>query len=99
MTSDPHAVLRDRVFARVLEGPGETDRAIRAAAAEGRGVPAELQALVDKVHRHAYKVTDDDLARLSARYTDDQLFEIVVSAALGASRNRLLAGLEALDDA
>ena len=99
MTSDPHAVLRDRVLESVLNGPGETDRAIRTAAADGRGVPAELQALVDKVHRHPYKVMDDDLARLSARYTDDQLFEIVVSAALGASRNRLLAGLEALDDA
>jgi hypothetical protein len=44
-------------------------------------------------------VTDDDVARLQPTYGDDRLFEIIVSAALGASRRRLLAGLEALDEA
>jgi hypothetical protein len=44
-------------------------------------------------------VTDDDMARAQAKHGDDQMFEIVVSAALGASRQRLLAGLEALDKA
>jgi hypothetical protein len=97
--TDPHARLRDRVLQEVLEGAGESDPAIRKAAADGTGVPADLQALVDKIHRHAYKVTDDDIARLKTKYDDDQMFEIVVSAALGASRIRLLAGLEALDEA
>lgn len=97
--TDPYASLRDRVLQIVLEGPGESDPAIRSAAADGSGVPADLQALVDKIHRHAYKVTDDDVARLQAKYGDDQMFEIVVSAALGASRQRLFAGLEALDKA
>src|SRR5712671_5340244 len=95
VTSDPHAELRDRAFGAVFDGPGEADSALRRGAAEGKGVPAELQALVDKIHRHAYKVTDDDLARLRTTYSDDQLFEIVVSAALGASRQRLFAGLAA----
>lgn len=99
MLTDPHAGLRDRVLHGVLEGAGESDPATRRAAAEGSGVPADLQALVDKIHRHAYKVTDDDIARLQAKYGDDRMFEIVVSAALGASRNRLFAGLAALDDA
>ena len=94
---DPHAGLRDTVLETVLKGPGESFPAIRLAAADGTGVPADLQALVDKIHRHAYKVTDDDLSRVQAKYGDDQMFEIVVSAALGASRQRLLAGLEALD--
>ncbi len=96
---DPHAILRDRVLASVLEGRGESDPAIRSAAADGEGVPPELQSLVEKIHRHAYKVTDEDIARLQGRYSDDQLFEIVVSTALGASRKRLLAGLEALEEA
>ena len=99
MTTDPYGQLRDGVLDRVLNGEGESDPSIRRAAAEGRGVPADLQALVDKIHRHAYKVTDDDITRLRAKYDDDQMFEIVVSAALGASRQRLLAGLEALDEA
>jgi alkylhydroperoxidase family enzyme len=99
MTTDPHASLRDTVLRRVLQGPGESDPTIRAAAADGAGVPADLKTLVDKIHRHAYKVTDDDVAQLQSKYGDDQLFEIVVSSALGASRQRLLAGLKALDQA
>ncbi len=99
VVTDPHAPLRDRVLQEVLQGAGDTDPAIRRAAADGSGLPADLQALVDKIHRHAYRVTDDDVARPQAKYGDDRMFEIVVSAALGASLNRLLAGLEALDKA
>jgi alkylhydroperoxidase family enzyme len=97
--TDTHAALRDRVLDRVLNGPGESDPAIRNAAAEGSNVPSDLQTLVDKIHRHAYKVTDEDVARVQPKYGDDQLFEIVVSAAIGASRQRLLAGLAALEQA
>ena len=96
---DPHAGLRDLVLETVLKGPGESLPAIRQAAADGRGVPADLQALVDKIHSHAYKVTDDDISNAQAKYGDDQMFEIVVSAALGASRQRLLTGLKALSEA
>ena len=99
LTADPHAELRDRVMRTVLEGPGESDPAVRRAAWERAGVPAVLQALVEKIHRHAYKVTDEDLAALQATYGDDRLFEIVVSAAVGASRQRLDAGLRALEEA
>jgi hypothetical protein len=100
VTPDPHAALRDEVLESVLRSDGESDPAVRsAAAAQDAGVPAELKALVDKVHRHAYKVTDDDVERVQAKYGDDQMFEIIVSAALGASRKRLLAGLAALDEA
>ena len=99
MPTDPHAASRDRVFRTVIEGPGESEIAVRRAAAEDVGVPAELATLVDKIHRHAYKVTDEDLSRLRLTYSDDQLFEIVVSAALGASRIRLAAGLAALEKA
>jgi hypothetical protein len=97
--TNPHAGLRDRALQSVLQGAGESDPAIRRAAAEGSGIPADLQALVDKIHRHAYRVTDDDMARLQAKYGDDEMFVSVVSAALGASWKRLLAGLEALGDA
>jgi hypothetical protein len=96
---DPHAGLRDRVLASVLQGPGESNPALRASVADGSEVPSDLHGLVDKIHRHAYQVTDADIAPLQAKYGDDPMFEIVVSASLGASRNRLLAGLEALDKA
>ena len=99
MITDPHAHLRDRVLESVLRGPGESDPAIRNAAAEGTGLPDDLQPLIDKVHAHAYKVTDEDIALLQATHGDDRMFEVIVSAALGASRMRLLAGLRALEEA
>ena len=99
MTTDPHASLRDAVFRTVMDGVGESDVSVRRAAADGTGVPAELQPLIDKIHAHAYRVTDNDIAQLRSNYGDDRLFEIIVAAALGASRQRLFAGLKALDDA
>ena len=97
--SDPHASLRDRVLNRVLLGAGDVEPGLRQAAASGTGVPADLQSLIDKVHRHAYKVTDEDIAAAQQKYGDDAMFEIVVSAALGAANQRLLAGLRALSEA
>ena len=84
---------------RVLNGPGESDPALRNAAANGAGLPADLQPLVDKIHAHAYKVTDQDVAGPQGKLGDDRMFELIVSAALGASRRRLDAGLKALEDA
>jgi hypothetical protein len=93
---DPHAHLRDAVLDQVLTGPGESDSALRKAAAANSALPADLQSLVAKVHAHAYKVTDSDVAQLQRTHSEDELFEIIVSAALGASQKRLLAGLDAL---
>jgi hypothetical protein len=97
--NDPHATIRDDVFRQVFDGPGKSEPSIRQAAAENVAVPPDLQPLVDKIHADAYRVTDDDVARLRAQYDDDQLFEIIVSAALGASRERLLLALTALEEA
>jgi hypothetical protein len=96
---DPHASLRELVLQNVLEGPGETNPTLRKSVAEATFVPKALKALVDKIHRHAYKVTDEDISKPQAKYGDDQMFEIVVSASLGASQIRLMAGLAALDEA
>lgn len=96
----------------VLTAPGDTDlqlrRAIEARASASGGytgdeeveVPVELQTYVDKVALNAYKVTDanvEDLLR--AGYSEDAIFEITLSAALGAGVARLAQGLEALKGA
>ncbi len=96
---DPHAALRDEVMRTVLEGPGETAPALRQAVAAGHGVPADLAELVAKIQRHAYTVTDEDVARLQALHGDDRMFEIIVSATLGAARHRLARGRAALEEA
>jgi len=96
---DPHAELRNQVLGQVLNGPGQTEPALRNTAAANSGVPVELRALIDNIHAHAYRVTERDITRLKGSYDEDELFEIVVSAALGASRKRLLAGLDAVEGA
>jgi alkylhydroperoxidase family enzyme len=82
---------------RVLERPGTLDPAIRRAAASGGELPDPLAAYADTVRRHAYKVTDADVAGLlAAGYSEDQIFELTVAAAYGASRRRLDAGMAAM---
>jgi alkylhydroperoxidase family enzyme len=97
-STDPHAPGMQRLADAVLAGPGTLDPSIRRAAAEGVDVPEALRAYLDKVARHAYKVTDEDVeALLAAGYSEDQIFEATVSCALGAGLRRLEAGLSAID--
>src|SRR5437879_769844 len=92
----------DGVLTKPGQAPGELRRAVfaRAARLGGSGpedVPPALAAYVDKVARHAYRVIDEDLATLQrAGHSDDALFEVTVSAALGAALGRLERGLAAL---
>jgi alkylhydroperoxidase family enzyme len=82
---------------RLLDGPGSLDPAARRAAADGGPVPEDLSAYVEKVRRHANKVTDEDVrGLLDAGWSEDQIFELTVAAAYGAARRRLNAGLGAM---
>jgi len=82
----------------VVDGPGSTDSALRRQVASGQPT-SELTILVQKIRDHAYKVTDDDMDALRAHYTEDQLFELMVAAAVGAAEYRLKAALAALEEA
>lgn len=90
--------LRRATAAAVKEGPGVTPPSLRQAVARGEP-PEELRALVEKIRRHAWRVTDEDVDALRARYDEDALFEIIVAAAVGAAEARLEAGLRALGEA
>lgn len=80
----------------VLESPGVTDAKLRWAVAHHRTdeTPAALAVYTGKVRHHAYQVTDADVAALkSAGYSEDAIFELTASAALGAALLRLERGL------
>jgi hypothetical protein len=95
--ADSHSNLRRALEERVLRGPGHTTSELRqAAAGSNASLPEDLRALVEKVHRHAYKITDEEIAALKQNYSDDQLFELIVAAAVGAAGQRLDAALSAL---
>jgi len=86
--------LRRAVFARAF-GPHPLSGTARGTGAED--IAPDLAGYVDKVARHAYTVTDEDLAALQrAGNSDDVLFEATVAAALGAALGRLERGLSAL---
>jgi hypothetical protein len=60
-------------------------------------VPGELTAYLDQVVCHAERTTDGDVERLKERgYSEDQIFELTLCAALGAGLARLNRGLSAL---
>ena len=77
------------LFSRVVGGEGTLDTEVRLAIANETAVPDEFQTLTQKVHKHAYRVTDEDIqALLEAGYHQEDVFEAVVSGAVGASVNR-----------
>jgi alkylhydroperoxidase family enzyme len=90
--------IRKAVVTRVLEGAGKASADQRKAAFGNAGVAHAAAGLIDKVTRHAYKVTDEDVAGAKqAGLTEDELFELSVAAALGESDRQLAAALAALD--
>jgi alkylhydroperoxidase family enzyme len=70
---------------------------LRAAAQPDRPAPPEFSTYLDKVRRAAYTVTDSDVQALKdAGFSEDEIFEQTVSAAVAAGLERLDAGLGAL---
>jgi alkylhydroperoxidase family enzyme len=104
-----YATYTEHLIDAVLHSPGETAPALRRAVQEQSirlsccssqpvsQVPPELVTYIEKVTLHAYKITDEDIEVLRmAGYSEDAIFEITLSAALGAGMARLECGLVAL---
>ena len=70
---------------------------LREAAQPDRPAPPEFAAYLEKVRNAAYTVTDADVQALKdAGYSDDEIFEQTVAAAVGAGFHRLEKGLACL---
>src|SRR5436309_568912 len=88
---------RTALLARILEGDGRAPHAQRRAAFDNVGLAEPLRTLIDKVAKHAYTVTDEDIsAAREAGLSEDQIFEIVVCAAVGQAARQHDAALAAL---
>jgi alkylhydroperoxidase family enzyme len=107
--SERYRELVERLRTAVLSGAGVTADSTRAAVASRAAalsgsrtaadgvVPADVAGFADKVARRAYTVTDDDVRALrQAGYSEDAIFELTASAAVGAALGRLERGLAAL---
>lgn len=95
---DKKRTMHKALVTRVLEGDGRAMHAQRHAAFDNAGLTAPLSTLISKVAQHAYKVTDEDiLAVRESGLTEDQIFELVVCAAIGQSSRQYETALAALD--
>ena len=91
---------RKALVRRILEGAGEASPSERRAAFQNSGLAEPLGALVDKVARQAYRVTDEDItATKMSGFSEDQVFEIVVCAAIGQATRQYDTALAALEAA
>ena len=88
---------RQALVRRILDGDGEAPREQRRAAFDDAGLTGAVATLVGKVAAHAHRVTDEDVAAArAAGLSEDQIYELVVCAAVGAATRQLEAGLAAL---
>src|SRR5262245_48890038 len=91
---------RKALVARILDGPGEASPTQPRAAFTNAGLPEPLVTMVDKVAKHACQVADEDIASVrKAGFTEDQIYEFVVCAAIGQATRQYEAALAALEAA
>jgi hypothetical protein len=84
---------------RVLEGKAVASAEQRKAAFDNAGVAEPARALIDKVANHAYKITDEDVAAVKGSLSEDEIFELVICAAMGQATRQLEAARKALAEA
>jgi alkylhydroperoxidase/carboxymuconolactone decarboxylase family protein YurZ len=92
--------LHRALIARVLDGDGKAPTELRRAAFDNAGLDEPMRTLIEKVTYHAYRVTDEDVAAVrAAGLSEDQIFEIVVCAAIGQASRQYQSALAALASA
>jgi alkylhydroperoxidase/carboxymuconolactone decarboxylase family protein YurZ len=91
---------RKALVVRILEGNGAALPVQRRAAFDNAGLAGPLRSLIDKVARYAYKVTDADIAAARASgVSEDEIFELVVCAAIGQATRQYDTARAALEAA
>ncbi len=88
--SDPYAGKWRKLEESILDGPGRLPSLTRRAAS------SHADGLAAQVRQDAFQVTDGDMQEAREEYSEEELFELVVSAAFGAAAQRLVRGLEGL---
>jgi hypothetical protein len=91
-----HRALVDRI----LNGEGRASTEQRACAFGNDGLSPPLDTLIGKVATRPTQVTEADfVAAKASGFSEDQLFELVICAAVGQSARLYEAGLAALAEA
>ena len=100
LPEDKKRTAHRTLVTRILEGDGRASRGARRAAFENAGLTEPLRTLIDKVARQPTRVTNEDVAAVKASgESEDQIFELVVCAAIGQATRQYETALEALAQA
>ena len=100
LTEDKKRATYRALQDRILNGEGRASAEQRARAFRNAGLSPPLDGLLGKVAARPAQVTDADFAAArAAGFSDDELFELVISAAVGQSGRLYEAGLAALAEA
>jgi hypothetical protein len=88
---------RQLLIARILEGDGTASQQLRRAAFANTELAEPLRALINTVAANPHAVTDDQVSSaLASGCSQDQLFELVICAAVGQATRQHDAALRAL---
>jgi hypothetical protein len=99
-TEDKKKTLHGAVVTRILEGDGVASRVQRRGAFDNAGLAEPLSTLVNKVAKQPSRVTDEDVAAVKAScLSEDQIFDLVVCAAVGQASRQYETALTALAEA
>lgn len=94
------ARLRRELVGRILESSASAPPGLRRSAFDNDGLDDPVAALVAGVAARSYAVTDEDVAAVrAAGLSEDQIFEVVVCAAVGAADRQYAGALAALAEA
>jgi hypothetical protein len=78
--------LHKAMVTRILKGEGMASPSQRQAAFDNTNLTGLLETLIEKVANSAYKVTDKDVEAVKASgINEDQIFELIVCAAVGSA--------------
>src|SRR4030088_1835312 len=95
-----HRSSHGAIVAGLLEGDGRAPRDQRRAAFDNTGLGEPLRTLIDKVAERPTQIPDEDVAAVRASgLAEDDVFELVVCAAVGQATRQYEAALGALAQA
>ena len=95
MSNIRHAQMR--LVSRILEGDGKASPSQRRAAFNNGGLAEPAGTLVNLVAKRAYRIVDADIAEAKdSGLSEDQIFEIVVCAAVGEATRQYDTALASL---
>jgi hypothetical protein len=99
-TEDRKRAAHRALVARILEGDGRAPRDQRRAAFDNAGPGGSLRTLIDKVAERPTQIIDEDVAAVkTSGLAEDEVFELVVCAAVGQATRQYEAALRALAQA